>query len=97
MLDATPGMRTVLKYGAPFYDYHGTLAYLSYSKFGLEISYTKGFALEGPPELLIQRDRKMVKSVAIPDESALESEFFHEMLQQALWVNENWKKKVHKR
>lgn len=98
MLDAAPGMRPVLKYGAPFYEYHGILAYLSYSKHGLEISYTKGFALDGPPELLIKRDRKMVKSVAVPDESALESEFFHDTLQQALLVNENWKKnKAHKR
>lgn len=91
LLEAAPGVRSSVKYGFPFYDYLGNFAYMAANKYGLELCLTKGYMIEMDPTFLDQRDRKRVKSISLKDESVLEDERFFEALQQAFWLNENWK------
>ncbi len=93
IMDLTPVMQCAIKWGIPFFDYFSPFAYLNRNRQrGLELCFMKGYVMSDHGGLLYQLDRKLVKSIALNEEALFESETYWEILQEAIYLNENWNK-----
>lgn len=87
------GVSVKLIWEQPFYYYRGSwFCYLAYVKKWkcVELGFTKGHELPDPAGILLDRNRKLVKSIefhSLLDVNRREDSIL-EIIQQALWLNE---------
>jgi hypothetical protein len=90
LLELVPGVELATKWGVPFYQFHGNLAYLNWDKpqQQLYLAFYKGNQLPDPHGLLrSDRDVSMVRKVYLPDVATVHHQAFAELIQHAVDLN----------
>ena len=85
-----PGIRATFKYGIPFYERHKSVCYISpLKKGGVELVFTRGYALSNQQGILDFRGRKQVAGILLFSISDVPEAAILEILQDALIVDDN--------
>lgn len=93
LMNAAPGVEEAFKWKVPFYSYYGALCFINRTKKGVEIGFVHGNEIEETFGLLEDRGTKQVRHLPISNQAQLLTEEFDIILQQALIVNEDRKKR----
>lgn len=90
VLHAADSIDEKIRFGIPFFDYYGWFCYLSpYKKDrGVYIAFLRGFELSNEQGILEAGDRKMVKTITYTYVKDIEEQVLTEIIQEALWLNE---------
>ncbi len=93
LLRASEGISVKLIWNQPFYYYRGAwFCYVSYVKKWkcVELGFTKGHLLSDPDGILLDRNRKTVKSIEFQSREDItrREDFILEAIQRALLLNE---------
>jgi len=91
ILGTAPHVGETLKYGLPFYTYHGLLCYLNPKGDYVDFGFCRGVELSDEAGLLYG-DNKKVRKVKIPHLTGPLAESLRQLVQEALLVNEGRKK-----
>jgi hypothetical protein len=85
-----PGVTGKIRYQLPFYYRHSWVCYLNPTKDGgVEFAFPRGNELLDAPGLLEARGRKQVRSVTFFQLRELPMEALHELVQEALLLDES--------
>lgn len=91
-LDANISER--LRYGIPFFDYHGWMCYINPLKDGgIDFCFLDGMLIERHGHLLDARGRKTVKSLVLKSPDDLNFDVLHPLMQEAMQLRLRKKKK----
>lgn len=91
ILDAAPHVGESIKYGIPFYTYHGLLCYLNPKPDYVDFGFCRGVQLSDEAGLLCG-DNKEVRKVKITQLDGPVAQSLRQLVQEALLVNEGRKK-----
>ena len=80
-------------YGIPFYYYHKPLCYLNSTKDGVNVGFYYGTELIERKGFLEHFGRKQIKLIPISNFSKFNFQLFHEILHEAILINESKMKK----
>jgi len=79
-----------IKYGIPFYFGNKWVCYLNPIKEGgLDLTFLRGFKLEGFDWILETRDRKMVKSLSIDPKESIDEKLIVQLMDAALLLDQS--------
>jgi hypothetical protein len=92
ILDAAPHVGESIKYGIPFYTYHGLLCYLNPKKDYVDFGFCQGVGLSDEADLLYG-DNKEIRKVKVTQLTGPLVQSLRQLVQEALLVNEEKKKK----
>ena len=92
ILDAAPHVGESIKYGIPFYTYHGLLCYLNPKQGYVDFGFCQGVRLSDEGGLLYG-DNKEIRKVKVAQLTGPLAESLRQLVQEALLVNEEGKKK----
>ncbi len=92
ILDAAPQVGESIKYGIPFYTYHGLLCYLNPKPDYVDFGFCRGVELSDEASLLYG-DNKEIRKVKVAQLTGPLAESLRQLVQEALLVNEERKKK----
>ncbi len=92
ILDAAPQVGETLKYGIPFYTYHGLLCYLNPKPNYVDFGFCQGVGLSDEAGLLYG-DNKEIRKVKVTQITAPLVQSFRQLVQEALLVNGERKKR----
>jgi hypothetical protein len=92
ILDAAPHVGESIKYGLPFYTYHGLLCYLNPKPGYVDFGFCQGVALSDEAGLLYG-DNKEIRKVKVTGLTGPLAQSLRQLVQEALLVNEERKKK----
>ncbi len=92
ILDAAPHVGESIKYGIPFYTYHGLLCYLNPKPGYVDFGFCRGVELSDEAGLLYG-DNKEIRKVKVTQLTGPLVQSLRQLVQQALLVNEERKKK----
>ena len=87
ILQAGPYIEETIKYGIPYYSYHGRLCFLNPRDGAVELGFCQGALLSNDQGLLVGEGKEVrhvrIKTLAAIDQAALEA-----LLQEAILFNE---------
>ena len=92
ILDAAPHVGESIKYGIPFYTYHGLLCYLNPKPGYVDFGFCRGVKLSDEAGLLYGNNQE-VRNVKITQLGGPLVQSLRQLVQEALLVNEGRKKK----
>ncbi len=92
ILDAAPQIGESIKYGIPFYTYHGLLCYLNPKPDYVDFGFCQGVELSDEAGLLYG-DNKEIRKVQVTELTGPLMQSLRQLVQEALLVNEERKKK----
>jgi hypothetical protein len=92
ILDAVPQVGESIKYGIPFYTYHGLLCYLNPKPDYVDFGFCQGVELSDEAGLLYG-DNKEIRKVQVTELTGPLMQSLRQLVQEALLVNEERKKK----
>jgi hypothetical protein len=90
ILQSAPNIEERIRYGIPFFDYHGWMCYLSPLKKdkGVYIAFLRGFELSNEQGILEANGRTMIKSITYTHVKEIQEAHLREIIQEALLLNE---------
>ncbi len=92
ILGAAPHVGESIKYGIPFYTCHGLLCYLNPKLGYVDLGFCRGVQLSDEAGLLYG-DNKEIRKVKVTQLTGPLVQSLRQLVQEALWVNEERKKK----
>jgi hypothetical protein len=92
ILNAAPHVGESIKYGIPFYTYHGLLCYLNPKRDYVDFGFCRGVQLSDEAGLLYG-DNKEIRKVKVTQLTGPLVQSLRQLVQEALLVNEERKKK----
>ena len=92
ILDAAPQVGESIKYGIPFYTYHGLLCYLNPKGDHVDFGFCQGVQLSDEDGLLYGNNKE-IRKVKVTQLTGLLVQSLRQLVQEALLVNGERKKK----
>lgn len=86
--ECSPAIQEVIKYGIPYYQYHGPLCYLSPEKGSVKLGFAKGYLMSNAQEILESHELKQIRHLTFKRIEEVNPEAVHIEIQEALLINE---------
>lgn len=82
-------LKAKIRYKLPFYDQKSWICYLfPTGNEGIELAFVRGNELSNVQGILESKGSKQVKSILIDSENPIPWKILHEIIQEALWLDE---------
>lgn len=98
IMQCCPGVREVMRWNMPFYDYLGMMCYLAVRKTGeAELAFNEGPQMEPRPGVLQAFGRNTISSLVFNSLADLDEDLVRECVCEAMVINEEIKARKRRR
>ncbi len=91
IIEIDPGIKEKIAYKIPFFYRTKPLCYLNSVKGGIDIGFWSGLQMKKLPQLLLLKNRKMIKTFFIPVNKEIDSLSLKIMLKEAIELDNSYK------